>query len=93
MDKFLTPCGKECEHLVNVTTRLGQGDALLKQIVAKLDKLDEKVSSTNDIVQAWNEVKGFVSTVKNISAFLKVMAPIAALFAGMAWAMRRAGLL
>lgn len=89
MDKPVTPCGKECEGLNNVYARLEKGDKLLEEISAKLTNLDGKVSSTNDVVHAWDNAQGFVNTIKAISGFIKLMAPIIAFIGAFYIAMRR----
>lgn len=97
-----SPCGKECKPLAIIEKRLMEGDKTFQDMAEFMirfnnfmdewPKVKRQVEETADIVNAWNNAKGAVETIKGISTTVKVLAPIGLLLAGMAYVIRRMGL-
>lgn len=55
----------------------------MRTLEKRLEMIELNTQSILDIVQAWNSARGFIMVIRVISATIKVMAPIAAVFGAM----------
>ena len=60
---------------------LTKQEAVYAQILAKLDAMEATQKSMQEMLTAWNNTKGFVSTVKNAGVLLLWIAALAAAWA------------
>lgn len=62
----------ETDRRRNVTR--GELDDYKRFVAGRLSPLEADVKRIREIVEAWNNAKGFVNTIKAISAAVKVLA-------------------
>ena len=76
---------KECRNEVDASLAIlhGRMDDFSRAIVT-LGEIKQSVEEMREIISAWNSAKGFVTTIKFISAFLKYSAIVGAAV-GMVW--------
>lgn len=55
-----------------------------REMTANMNRLTDNMGRIAEVLEAWNNAKGFWLTVRFVSAFVKVVLPIAAVF-GALW--------
>ena len=76
---------KECRNEVDASLAIlhGRMDDFARATVT-LGEIKQSVEEMREIIAAWNSAKGFVTTIKFLSAFLKYSAIVGAAV-GMVW--------
>lgn len=67
---------KDCREDVNVE---------LDTIAKSMAKMQADIQAMKEILEAWNNMKGFASGVSFIATVIKVLAPVVAFFGGLYW--------
>ena len=60
-------------------------DAELETIALSIKQLQSDIQAMRDILEAWNNMKGFASGMRFFSTAIKILTPIVVFFGGVYW--------
>lgn len=77
--------------VADLTSKFSETQALMRQIHEDLSAIKEQVATISTIVTTWNNIRGFVETVKAINRTLWFVIKIAAFLGALGWAIYMLG--
>lgn len=77
--------------VVDLTSKFSESQALMRQIHDDMRAIKEQVETISSIVTTWNNIRGFVETIKAINRTLWFIIKISAFLAALAWAIYMLG--
>ena len=60
-------------------------DVELDSIASSIKQMQADIQAMKDILEAWNNMKGFASGMRFVSTVIKIMTPVVVFFGGIYW--------